>query len=504
MATTLVQVHVESPSGESVRHLLSAMMKTGGGSVLSSLFSAVTVKLVASMLGPVYISVLATLQQIRQATLTAATANGQTALVQGGAFFRGREREEYLRTVLLLFVAGTVLSSAGLVAAREPVARMLLGSNAPAMRYLVAWLALPVALGSGLSYLSGLLNAYRALGRLAITQVAGSLGGCIAVYPVAWIVNHGQPLGLLGILTVSAATSLTVAAIMLRPYPVRGIISTGARWISVPAVRHFLAISGAMFGTGLLGSAVLLTVRSGVIRSEGLYRTGLFDAAWSVSMNYVTLLLSSFQAYYLPTLSRTRTATERRELMGRVFRVCTLALIPIVTSMVVLKPAVLLVLYSGEFRGSAEFLRWTLVGDYLKVTSWILAMPMLALADMKAFVLTEATVQLTFLFGARLLAGMQPPAEAAAISFLGMYTVNLGCCYAYARARCSFAPSRSMVLMWLSGMFLILTASVATWTDYSVDLRKAAAWVLIAVCLSAAWVVGRPAWFREIWRKPAS
>ncbi len=478
------------------------MIKTGGGSTLSSLFGAISAKLVASLLGPAYVGLLATLQQTRQAALMLATANGQTALVQGGAFFREREREEYLRTVLILFAAGTTLSAAVLFAAGEPIARLVAGSGA--MRDLVAWLALPVALASVVSYLSGLLNSARALGRLALTQVVGSMAGCLAVYPAALMVNRGHPVGLIGILTVSAGASLAVALILLRSCPAPTLFRHLGQWISARAVRHFFAISGAMMGTGLVASGVLLAVRSGIIQREGLYRTGLFDAAWAVSMSYVTLLLGSCQAYYLPTLSRMRVAEDRAALMERVLRVWTLAAIPIVTSLVVLKPVLLVVLYSGEFRHSVEFLRWTLIGDYLKITSWILAMPMLALADMKNFVLADVAAYAAFLCGARLVSAVRTPAEAAAIAFASMYVFNLGWCYAYARLRCSFRPTRSALLLWLSGLVIIGAASLDAWADTSVHLARAAGWMAIAVVVPASWVLSDPSWLEDLRRSPAA
>ena len=55
----------------------------GRSSVAGAALSVVATKIFAAMLGPSEVAVLATLQQIRQAGVTGATLNGQTALVQG-------------------------------------------------------------------------------------------------------------------------------------------------------------------------------------------------------------------------------------------------------------------------------------------------------------------------------------------------------------------------------------------------------------------------------------
>ena len=71
------------------RPLLRAASLTGSAAVAGGALSVVATKIFAAMLGPAELAVLATLQQIRQAGVTGATLNGQTALVQGAS---SRER----------------------------------------------------------------------------------------------------------------------------------------------------------------------------------------------------------------------------------------------------------------------------------------------------------------------------------------------------------------------------------------------------------------------------
>src|SRR5262249_37485338 len=67
------------------RPVLRAMSQTGGSSLASGLLSLAATKILAVMLGPAQVALLATLQQIRQTALTGATLNGQTALIQGAS-----------------------------------------------------------------------------------------------------------------------------------------------------------------------------------------------------------------------------------------------------------------------------------------------------------------------------------------------------------------------------------------------------------------------------------
>src|SRR5665213_2311500 len=91
------------------RPMVAAMGKTGGGAIASSLLSALGTKIIAVTLGPGAVALLGTLQQLRDGAVTAATANGRTALVQGASALEGVARREYLRTAALLFASGTFL-----------------------------------------------------------------------------------------------------------------------------------------------------------------------------------------------------------------------------------------------------------------------------------------------------------------------------------------------------------------------------------------------------------
>ena len=117
------------------------------------------------------------------------------------------------------------------------------------------------------------------------------------------------------------------------------------------ALRHFFSISGAMLGTSLLASAVLLGVRGNIARVSGGGVLGEFDAAWGISMNHVTLMLAAMQVYYLPVLAAAGDAGERRAQIVSGFRLVTVVAAAIIVAIAIAKPAILGLLYSAAFFG---------------------------------------------------------------------------------------------------------------------------------------------------------
>jgi O-antigen/teichoic acid export membrane protein len=472
-----------------LRPMILAMGKTGGASIASGLLSALGTKIVAMLLGPGSVALLQTLQQLRDGALNLATANGRTGLVQGASALEGVERREYLRTVALLFAGGTLLVAAAMVADPGDVARWSrLPESSEAM---LPWLAATVALLSIFVFLAAILNALREIGKLALLQLASPLVAAMVAWPLAVKVRAGHPAALILFLALPAAATATAAALALRRHrdQLREWFEGPGRCWSGVAASGFLSISGAMLASSLAATAVLLAVRGSITRHEGLAMTGQFDAAWNISMNQVTLILASVQAYYLPTLAAAKSAGERGRQIRTMLIVATLSTVPVIVTLVSLKPLAVSFFYSHAFTFSPGFLRWTLVGDYLKVSSWVLATPMLATRDVGAFLGLDLLTQGIFFVAAMLLARIVKSAESAAIGFLLSYACYFAVCYAYARARHGFRFGAAGLAAWLTGLGLIICASANAWSDSTVHVARAAVWMLVAAGFSAGFAI---------------
>jgi O-antigen/teichoic acid export membrane protein len=230
---------------------------------------------------------------------------------------------------------------------------------------------------------------------------------------------------------------------------------------------------------------VLLAVRGSITRQQGLAMTGQFDAAWNISMNQVTLILGSVQAYYLPTLAAAKTAGERGRQIRGMLIVATLATVPVIVTLSALKPLAVNILYSPQFASSPQFLRWTLVGDYLKVSSWVLATSMLATRDVGAFLKSDLIAHAVFLGSAMWLARIVKPAEGAAIGFVASYAVYFAICYLYARVRHGFRFGAAGLSLWLTGLVLIIGASANAWSETTAHFARAFTWIALAIGFSA-------------------
>jgi PST family polysaccharide transporter len=455
------------------RPLLRAASLTGAAAVASAALSVVATKILAAMLGPAEVAVLATLQQIRQAGLTGATLNGQIALVQGASARSGRERRQFLRTVLLLMGTATALVTVlALVAPGWVASSTGLGAARAGM---VRWLAVPLVFSSVLVFLGSVLNISLydrgEIGRLALVQIASPAAMALLAYPVATMVRSGQESALVLWIAISAACSVALAAILAIPLAptVFGsrresrLFLDSRQWWNQDAARKFLTMSGSMLAGGGAASLVLLTARARILHQQGFSVAGQFDAAWAISMNHVSLVLASLQTYCLPALARTSDRKERSAHLTRMLTAAALAAAAVVCVLAVMKPIVLALFYSNAFLEASRYLRWTLVGDYLKVSSWVLSIPMLASADMRTFLAADLSAYAVFAAGAAAAGYFRGAAEGTAIAFVLMYAAHLAVCGTIVWRRYGFRPGARTALIWIAGLVAVVSVSAVKW-----------------------------------------
>jgi PST family polysaccharide transporter len=464
-----------------------AMLRSGGGSIISGLLALAATKVIAVSLGASSVALYETLQQIRQIAVAAATANGQTALVQGASSLVGMARREYLRSALSVFAIATVAVSLGMLILRERIAQAA-GLPAGSGR-MVAVLTLAVAVDSLGVFLSALLNAAGEIGWLAILQVLGGATIALGAWPAVLATRSGLALAFPTLLAIASLIQALAAWRKIRARPWFSECFQGAgRWLTSRAVKHFFSVSGVMLATGLMSTFSLLAVRTRIIHSAGLDTAGQFDAAWGVSMSQASLVLAALQTYYLPRLARAGSIEQRARDIGAVLPIAILVSAPVIAGLLVMRPMAVGLLFSSAFQAASKILRWTLIGDYFKITAWVLAMPMLATADMRVLLATDALVQAVFLGASWWLSRVREPAEGAAIGFVLSYAVCLLISWWYAARRHGFAVTRKRAGLWVAGLMLVLLAAASTWTDANVSGPKAAAWLTLTLAGAAgAW-----------------
>lgn len=430
------------------------------------------------MLGPSGTGLFSLIRQL-VLTFTSLSSGGQTALIQGVANKEGIGRDSYIKTTFWLFILGSIFSILLIQLLANSLAVLVFGKSDASLVQLIRWIALPVFLVSAYIYLKSLLNGFRAIGRLAIVEMLGPIVTLVLVYPVCIFVGQDYALALVWML--SAAQLLMVVASFLILYKNGWLSALFVRtetMIDRADFRYFFTISCTIFLAAMIGTGTLLAVRTMIARDGGLHQAGLFDLAWSLSGSYVMLLLASFGTYYAPTLSQTVGNAERAALVRRVIRLSTLLMIPMIVTVVVFKPLLVRVLYSSEYVASLEMVRWMLIGDYLKITSWVLAIPVVVNANMKIYFWTEAFWYMGFLALSALAILYLGDLQGIGMAFIVLYFALVVYYLQYVRKVYGLRLTRDLLVPWLIGFAVVIMASMQNWNSTTVSWISSALWIV--------------------------
>src|SRR5207244_2246772 len=134
------------------------------------------------------------------------------------------------------------------------------------------------------------------------------------------------------------------------------------------------------FTSSLVAPVSQMLVRNHLIQQFGEGAAGEWQGVFKVSEIYLGLFTATLSVYFLPRLSEMR---DRRELWPEIRRVYTLVL-PIAAAaavtIFVLRAPITTSLFSVEFLGMVDLFAWQLIGDVLKIGSWILGYVMVGWA----------------------------------------------------------------------------------------------------------------------------
>jgi len=434
--------------------------------LITMTLGAVTAKIIAVLAGPAGITVFFQLRQTGQILTMFGTLNGQNSVIRGVAARDGLSKQKYILTTGVLFALGIAVTVVVFVPLVPFAAKLLFPSGETALLNTVYYIAPLAFLGAMTFYYQAVLNGLRRLRALALSRVFGSLTSVLLVYPCSLLVH---PVGYIFIVAGGFIASSITSAFLLRSSGWRFAgflppISFQAGW-EKKSVLDFLPFAAVTLVTGVSGAATVMIIRTLYIREGGLELGGIFDAAWTTSMMYVMLLLSSFSTQFLPVLSGAKSDNEIGEITASAFKIAVIWGTVLVCTAIALKGTLIRTMYSNEFLPATELLRWTMIGDYFKITSWVFGMILIAKANSRVFVLSEVTQQIVLVGTVHLF--LQYSREAAGVAYLFVNMAYLAFVWLYTSFTYKVKIGKSTLQTWAFGLLMVAVLSFLTWHDTS-------------------------------------
>ena len=228
-----------------------------------------------------------------------------------------------------------------------------------------------------------LLNSNNKLLQLSLSESIGYLSVMLLV--VFFPLFFDNPNNIIYILFAINLVWLVFTVLYNLKNPILRKINLSSFKFKFSHIRGFISLSLGGLVVVIAGIYTNLYVKYKIIDLLGMNGLGIFESAWTISSVYLLLLFSTFNKHVLPNFSIVIPEKINNTIENYISTSSFFISIMILT-LLTFKEYIILLLYSDKFIESSSMLSLILIGDYMKMISWILTLLMIAKNKTKLFV----------------------------------------------------------------------------------------------------------------------
>jgi PST family polysaccharide transporter len=124
---------------------------------------------------------------------------------------------------------------------------------------------------------------------------------------------------------------------------------------------------------------------------------GYWQGIWYISTMYLLFITTVLSVYYTPKLSELKTNIElKKEIINGYMKILPVAII-LALGIYIFKDLAIKVAFSDKFSPMMELFKWQLIGDIIKIASFLLSTMMIAKAMTKVYIYSEIFFSILFM-----------------------------------------------------------------------------------------------------------
>lgn len=342
-------------------------------------------KILAVYVGPSGYAAIGQFQNFIQMVTSFAGGSINTAVVKYTAEYGDNptEQRKIWQNAGTIILALSIIFSLLIIVFQKPLSIYIFHSTE--YRSVFIWFGIFLIFFNFNALFLAILNGKKEILKLVIANIAGSV---FSLAITGFLAYQYHILGALIALSIYQSIAFFVTLFLCYK----------SNWFKISylfgKIEPQIAKNFAAFALMALVSAICVPLSQMAIRSYlsqefGLNYAGYWEAMIRLSAAYLMLVTTTLGVYYLPRLAELRHLDEiKKEVyLGYKF-IFPLALVGGLC-VYVMRDWIIALLFSHAFMPMRDLFLWQMIGDSLKIGSWILAYLMLGKAMTKLFVTTE-------------------------------------------------------------------------------------------------------------------
>ena len=366
---------------------------TAISTLVKMLTGLISVKVVASIIGPAGVALIGQLNNFSSIAMTLSSGGINSGITKYIAQYKEEQTmvQHYLSTALRITVICSVCVGIFMLCFHRLLSNYIMLS--PEYGYVFIIFGFTVLLYALNLMLISIINGFKEFKRYVRINIANSIVGLI--FTLSFVLTLGLKGALISAVTYQSIT-LFVTIWMVRQLP----------WFNWNTFKEKIseAISIKYFRYTLmtLTTACTVPVSQMLLRGYVISEISPIEAGWWEGMNrissmYLMVITTSFSVYYLPRLSELTDVKDLKREIIKSYKIIVPMLLGGFALVYLLKSFIIRLLFTSEFLPMEGLFIWQLLGDFFKICSWLLAFLMVAKSMTKAFVITEIVFSLSFL-----------------------------------------------------------------------------------------------------------
>jgi len=349
-------------------------------------------KILAIYVGPTGYAALGQFQNAVQMITTFASGAINTGVTKYTAEYHDEEAKQrkVWGTAGTIALVGSLTTAVVIALLHQSFATWFLKD--PSYGGVFLWFAATLVMFTFNTLLLAILNGKKEIERYVLANIAGSI---FALLVTGFMAIQFGLYGALVALAVYQSITFFVTLLICRKAP----------WFKISylfgGIDKQTALNLGKYTAMALTSAACVPVSHILIRNHlgeilGWESAGYWEAMWRLSAAYLMLITTTLSVYYLPKLSELKTSREIKNEILQGYKI--ILPVAVLSGIVIylLRDFIIRLLFTQDFVPMRVLFGWQMVGDTLKIGSWILSYLMLGKAMFKLFIISEIAFSLGF------------------------------------------------------------------------------------------------------------
>lgn len=372
--------------------IIKVFSLTAVSTMVRMLTGLVSVKIVASIIGPAGVALVGQLNNFASIAMTASSAGINGGVTKYVAEYKSDSEKisSYLSTALRITVACSLGVGLLLLITHQYLSERIMLS--PDYGYVFIIFGFTILLYALNVLIASVINGFKEFNKFVKVSMAGSVLGLL--FTLSFVLLWGLKGALISVVTFQSVM-LFISLWMIRK-------CEWFKWSNFKQqydrtiLKKYFKYTLMAFATAFTLPVSQMLLRGYVISEISAVEAGWWEAMNRISNMYLMMITSSFGVYYLPRLSELTDPMELRHEIFKSYKVIVPMLLLALTLVYFLRFWVIRILFTSEFLPMENLFIWQLLGDFFKISSWLLSYLMVAKSMTRYFIGTEVFFGLSF------------------------------------------------------------------------------------------------------------